>query len=109
MATLSLDYRLPDGEDARTSIDLQTTPVQFGGTRWWFTCPLRCNGIPCNRRCGKLYLYPGLRYFGCRHCLGLTYRSSREAHQFGRACASMGFGAEETRLLAERFRRKLSV
>jgi hypothetical protein len=27
---------------------------------------------------GKLYLPPGGRYFGCRHCYGLTYRSCQE-------------------------------
>ena len=58
MAILSLDYHLADGEGVRLLIDLQTTPLHFGGTRWWFTCPLRRNEIPCNRRCGKLYLYP---------------------------------------------------
>jgi hypothetical protein len=46
------------GDDVRIPIRLQTTPTQFGGRRWWFTCPLAVNGVPCNRRAGKLYLPP---------------------------------------------------
>ena len=36
------------------------------------------NGHACNRRVAKLYLPPGGRYFGCRHCYRLTYRSVQE-------------------------------
>ena len=60
-------------------IKLQTTPCHFGGERWWFICPLVKNDQACNRRVGKLYLPPGGRYFGCRHCHDLTYRSSQES------------------------------
>ena len=81
-ATVTLHYRW-DSEDVRIPIALQTTPMQFGGNRWWFTCPLIVGGVACNRRCGKLYLPPGSRYFGCRTCHGLTYRSCQESHQLG--------------------------
>jgi hypothetical protein len=56
-------------------IHLQTTRPNFGGVRWWFTCPLERNGRPCNRRSGKLYLPPRADLFGCRICYDLTYRS----------------------------------
>lgn len=79
--TVTLHYRWRNSEDVRIPIRLQTTPTQFGGERWWFTCPLIVNGVACNRRAGKLYLPPGAKYFGCRKCHGLTYRSSQEAHQ----------------------------
>ncbi len=59
-------------------IRLETTPLHFGGHRWWGICPLVVNNVPCNRRVGKLYLPPGDRYFGCRHCHRLTYRSAQE-------------------------------
>jgi hypothetical protein len=36
------------------------------------------SGSPCYRRVGKLYLPPGGRYFGCRHCYDLTYTSCQE-------------------------------
>lgn len=61
-------------------VELQTTEPHLGGFRWWFTCPLAGpHGCACGRRCGKLYLVH--RYFGCRLCQDLTYRSSQEAHQ----------------------------
>lgn len=63
-------------------VQIERIPQNFGGDRWWFRCPLVVNGIPCQRRCGKLYLPPGSRYFGCRHCHDLTYTSCNESHQF---------------------------
>ena len=38
----------------------------------------------------QLYLPPGGRYFGCRECHGLAYRSSQEAHQEERLFAAWG-------------------
>jgi hypothetical protein len=61
------------------SIELQATKPNFGGRRYWFTCPLTVNGWPCRRRVGKLYLPPGGKYFGCRHCYNLTYKSCQES------------------------------
>ena len=63
-------------------IRLAATNANFGGIRWWFTCPLIISGRPCNRRVGKLYLPPGGTYFGCRHCYDLTYTSCQESHRF---------------------------
>jgi hypothetical protein len=59
-------------------IRLTVTRPRFGGLRWWFICPLVVNGRPCGRRVGKLYLPPGGRYYGCRHCYQLTYRSAQK-------------------------------
>jgi hypothetical protein len=53
---------------------------RFGGLRWWFICPLTVNGVACGRRVGKLYLLG--RYYGCRHCHGLTYTSCQESHKY---------------------------
>jgi hypothetical protein len=64
----AIDYR----------VRLTTTRPRFGGLRWWFVCPLVVNGRACGRRVGKLYLRPGGRYFGCRHCHALTYTSCQE-------------------------------
>jgi hypothetical protein len=66
------------GESLDYSVDLTTTQPRFGGLRWWFVCPLVVSGRPCGRRVGKLYLPPGSRYFGCRHCHELTYTSCQE-------------------------------
>jgi len=62
-------------EDIDYKIALTTTPCHYGGERHWFICPLSRKGVPCGRRVGTLYL--GNPYFGCRHCLGLTYDSRR--------------------------------
>jgi len=79
---LQLSYRWTRtgeaGEDVELPIRLVTTPLHFGGRRWWGICPLAVNGQACNQRVGKLYLPPGGRYFGCRHCYRLTYRSVQE-------------------------------
>jgi hypothetical protein len=66
------------GKDEDYRVGLEATRPRFGGLRWWFLCPLVVRGVPCGRRVGKLYLPPGGRYFGCRHCHDLTYRSAQE-------------------------------
>ena len=71
-----------DKHDVDEPIRLTTTRPHFGGVRWWFCCPLIVDGVPCGRRVGKLYLPPLARYYGCRHCHDLTYRSAQEAHKF---------------------------
>jgi hypothetical protein len=67
------------GDKVDYTLRLTSTRPYFGGLRWWFICPLSVNGRSCNRRVGKIYLPPSGRYFGCRHCYDLTYRSSQEA------------------------------
>jgi len=64
--------------DLDYTIELVTTPCNFGGVRYWFICPLFVNGRHCGRRIGKLYLPPGATYFGCRHCHNLTYQCQKE-------------------------------
>lgn len=100
---ITLHYRWRDSEDLRIPVHLQTTPTQFGGRRHWFTCPLIVNGVACYRRVGKLHLPPGERYFGCRTCHGLTYRSCQEAHQMERLVSQIEregqFVAPEERFL----------
>jgi hypothetical protein len=66
------------GTPVEYAVRLTTTIPQYGGWRWWFTCPLIAKGSPCNRRVAKLYLPPGQHYFGCRHCYDLTYRVCQE-------------------------------
>jgi len=56
------------------SADLPLVPLrpQIGGVRWFLQCP------DCDRRALKLYVRPQGDRFGCRSCLGLTYRSAQE-------------------------------
>ena len=68
---------------------LQTTPAQFGGQRWWFTCPLMVDGEGCNRRVGKLYLPRGSKCFGCRQCFDLSYKSCQQSHRDERFLAGI--------------------
>lgn len=59
---------------------LTSTPCNYGGVRYWFVCP-------CQKRVRIIYLSPEpkLDYFGCRHCLNLTYYSRNESkHPFCR-------------------------
>lgn len=75
---IEISYRVSmtcDAQIADMNIVLTATRTSFGALRWWFMCPFLKEGNPCNRRVGKLYLPPGTRYFGCRHCHNLTYRS----------------------------------
>jgi hypothetical protein len=89
LPVFTLHYRWANSEDVQIPIRLQTTPTQFGGERWWFTCPLVVGGTACNRRVGKVYLPPGARYFGCRRCHNLTYRSCQDAHESERLFARL--------------------
>lgn len=64
--------------DLGYQVQLVTTSCNYGGVRYWFICPLTLNQQACNRRVSKLYLPPGGKYFGCRTCHNLTYRSCKE-------------------------------
>jgi hypothetical protein len=81
-----LKYTRTHSDGEKDSLDypirLITTRPHLGGLRSWFVCPLIKNGMPCGRRVAKVYRRH--RYFGCRHCHGLAYRSSQEAHQSDR-------------------------
>lgn len=95
---VTLHYRWRDSEEVRIPVLLQSTPTQFGGKRWWFTCPLIVGGLECERRVGKLFLPPGAKYFGCRKCHDLTYRSSQEAHQTERLFGRLGFATDVAKM-----------
>ncbi len=84
---LKLSYLIPSKWGFEYQIEdvvrLQTTRVHFGGARYWFTCPRQ----ECSRRVAKLYRLPEERYFACRLCLDLSYRSSQQAHKFDSFCS----------------------
>jgi hypothetical protein len=65
-------------------IQITTTPCFYGGVRHWFLCPAVVAGVLCEDRVGRLYLPPGGRVFGCRHCYGLTYESCQQSHKYDR-------------------------
>jgi hypothetical protein len=86
---LTLSYS-SSGEAVNLPIRIQESMTPLGGIRHWFTCPLVTDGVPCLRRCHKLYAAPNSKYFGCRQCMNLTYRSCQESHKFDGLFASLG-------------------
>jgi len=83
---LRLSYTMTDRNtrekmDFDYEVQLETTPCNYGGIRWWFICPLNRNGIHCGRRVAKLYLAPGADYYGCRHCYDLSYNSRNRSRR----------------------------
>jgi hypothetical protein len=80
---VKVNYTITDRDSGEKTdydykISLTTTRCNFGSKRYWFICPLSVNGIYCGRRVGTLYLAPGGKYFGCRHCCNLSYESRNE-------------------------------
>lgn len=77
--TLMLQYTFKSGkfagQEIRYPIKVTETHLHAGGRRIWWQCPA------CDRRCGKLYLAPGQKYYLCRGCANLTYQSTREMGQ----------------------------
>ena len=53
------------------NIDLNRSKTGFGGTRYWFSCPI------CHKRSGVLYKHPVSRILGCRECLNLDYKKHK--------------------------------
>lgn len=94
--SLGLRYALA-GEPAAAinyRVALETTPCHLGGRRWWFRCPLSRDGTACGRRVRKLYLVG--RYFGCRCCHALTYRSRQGSDSRVYAAVRRGVGLDNT-------------
>ena len=73
-----LFYTWRETEKLDYQVRLITTPLHFGGRRWWFVCP----NTRCGKKVGKLHLAPNSRYFLCRTCQNLTYTSCRDSHKF---------------------------
>ena len=77
-AELRLTYRHGE-ESVDYAVRIESTTPNYGGSRWWFRCPLIIGGVACRRRCRVLYLRG--RYFGCRTCHDLSYRSTQQWNQ----------------------------
>ena len=93
------------------TLHLVATPCPFGGRRWWF----ECRGEGCGKRRAKLYR-PGLGWWACRECYGLTYTSrGRYSSRTRRSNGWGSFGqavdrneAQHRRRERANFRRSLS-
>ncbi len=100
-----LSYQVKVKEDYKKyeySVEIQHTEPNFGGKRYWFTCPLIVGGKACLKRVGKLYLPPGSVYFGCRECHDLVYLSSRESHRWDSMWLGMGIDPRVGKMVEER-------
>jgi hypothetical protein len=67
---IRLIYRVQTGDGdpgVNQPVDIIHTPCHYGGSRPWFRCP------DCARRVAVLY--GAGKYFLCRHCHNLAYRS----------------------------------
>lgn len=64
-------------------IGLTYTLTPWGSRRYWWTCPA------CGRRCGVLYMPPGVARFACRACHDLTYTTCQESHSGERFLAAL--------------------
>lgn len=72
-----LQYTLTrTGERLDYRVELVSTSPHYGGLRWWFICPASVGGRTCERRARKLYIAG--KYYACRQCCQLSYRSQRE-------------------------------
>lgn len=77
-SSITLDYRHKD-ENVSYDIRIASTSCYFGGRRFWFVCPGQSqDSSACARRVGMLYKPYHSRYFLCRHCHVLSYRSRQE-------------------------------
>lgn len=61
-------------------IQLEATPCNYGGKRYWFVCPLTKNGEYCGRRVGVIYSIG--KWFGCRHCGNIAYSAQAESKRY---------------------------
>lgn len=78
---LHLAYRVRSGrggrwEEIEEAVSIVRVPCRFGGSRPFFVCPGVVDGVSCRRRAVKIY--GAGRFFLCRHCYGLAYKSQRE-------------------------------
>ncbi len=55
-----------NGKQYNYTVNLDKTPCNYGGYRYWYLCP------NCNKRVGVLYC-AGI--YVCRHCIGANYES----------------------------------
>jgi hypothetical protein len=79
--SMRLQYTTSDGDPRSYDywVSITSTSCNYGGVRFWFICPGWKNGVPCRRRCRKLYLSPGEHVFACRVCHELTYESTQKS------------------------------
>jgi hypothetical protein len=77
---LLLIYTFKKTKDVKQKIYFDWTPCYYGSERVWFRCPF------CDRRCAIIYFHE--KYFACRICCNLTYKTSNETYSDRKASKS---------------------
>ena len=95
-----LDITYPVGreglhENVKERIELLRIRPNYGGARWYLSCPFASEGECRGDRLLKLYLPPGERRFGCRKCHDLTYESSQQSGKYDGLYALWAGGERE--------------
>lgn len=70
-AAATIEMRVPRQATCTAHMELDSTPLNFGGQRAWWKCPC------CHARVGVLY-WQACRW-QCRKCAGLVHESTRES------------------------------
>lgn len=65
-----LEVRMPGQATVQTQVELDATPLHFGGHRFWWRCPC------CRARVAVLYSQRGR--WQCRSCAALVHKSTRQ-------------------------------
>ncbi len=78
------NQRTNEAENMSYGVNLTTTRCYYGGTRYWFLCPLIKNGKQCRRRVGVLFAVG--KWFGCRYCGDIVYAAQMKGGKF-RGCS----------------------
>lgn len=78
-------------KDTKQWVTLNSMPLHFGGSRWWFGCP------GCERRCRILYKPAGATVYKCRICHHLRY-ADKSAASFGGMARLVGIDAGKLKL-----------
>lgn len=69
---IEISYTCNHSEAIRLQIPVVITHPNFGGVRYWFKCPF------CGKKITTLYITR--KYFSCRKCNNLTYRSQQYSY-----------------------------
>lgn len=81
---INLKYTFTNSDGSKQDMDykiqLVSTHCNYGGKRYWFICPLTKEGRYCGRRVGVIYSIG--KYFGCRHCGEIAYRSQMQSDRY---------------------------
>jgi hypothetical protein len=78
---LDLRFLLAGLDEVHQRIPISVVRLKDGRLVRRFECPLITDGRRCGRSVRKLYT--NARFFGCRHCLNLTYLSCQDAQDNG--------------------------